>query len=376
MTTKITSDVLKELRTEFAEAAEKVRGQPREVEDLRIGWLGRKGKVPALFAALKAVPREEKAAAGKAVNELKVFVEAMVADLIEDLRYVEIEHILSAEPLDVTLPGPYEGRPAGLHPVTLMRQRVEDIFFRLGFQVCDGPELELDFYNFAALNIPDDHPARDMQDTFYVTSDVSVSDGSRDDINDEVGGEGVVDESRGGQASSEVPLVLRTQTSNIQIHVLKDQRPPVRMIAPGRVFRFDHDSTHTPLFHQVEGLVVDEDISMGHLKGLVECFLRELLGTSLEVRFRPSYFPFVEPGAEVDLRPKGSPSWLEVGGCGMVHPNVFETVGCDSEVYSGYAFGFGLDRLAMLAWKLNDLRTFFLGDARFHRSFPLHVHVF
>ena len=333
------------LKEEFLGALKQAReslGALQDVEELRLAWLGKKGKMAQVFASLKNVPRDQKAARGQEANHLKKFIEEGVQDLAARAKEAYIERLCGGE-LDVTLPVAEEIKPAGLHPVTLMRRHLEEIFHSVGFVVCDGPELELDFYNFAALNIPDHHPARDMQDTFYLSCE---------------------------GASSE-DLVLRTQTSNIQIHTLKSHSPPVRIVAPGRVYRLDSDPTHTPLFHQIEGLVVDHDVSMGHLKGMVEYFLKQVFGSAIEIRFRPSYFPFVEPGAEVDIRHKGS-EWLEVGGCGMVHPNVFETVGYDSEQYSGYAFGFGIDRLAMMAWGLGDLRQFFLGNRDFHSDFPLY----
>ena len=348
------------LREDFLQAAQQTQCSREAVEQLRLAWLGRKGEVARVFASLRHVPREQKAQVGKAANELKGFVEDQLQMLQNKARKRYIQSLVSGVAEDVSLPVASEVLSGGLHPVTLMRLQLEELFRSLGFVVCDGPELELDFYNFAALNIPDDHPARDMQDTFYVRSSV-------------VAGEAAAEGEGGGGVDD---MVLRTQTSNIQIHVLKDGGPPVRIVAPGRVFRLDYDPTHTPLFHQIEGLVVDRDVSLAHLKGMVEYFLKRVFGSGIDIRFRPSYFPFVEPGAEVDIRTSSGGNigkWLEVGGCGMVHPNVFETVGYDSEEYSGYAFGFGLDRLAMMAWGLKDLRKFFLGECDFHADFPVHL---
>ena len=259
-------------------------------------------------------------------------------------RAAALSEKLASESIDVTLPGRGE-HTGGLHPVTRTRQRIEDFFVRLGYDVAEGPEVEDDFHNFEALNIPGHHPARAMHDTFYF-------------------GDG---------------RLLRTHTSSVQIHSMEKQAPPLRIICPGRVYRCDSDLTHTPMFHQVEGLLIDQDVSFADLKGVLQCFLREYFEKELNVRFRPSYFPFTEPSAEVDIecvicdgkgcRVCSHTGWLEVLGCGMVHPNVFAHTGVDAEQYSGFAFGMGVERLAMLRYGVNDLRLFFENDIKFLKQF-------
>lgn len=323
---------------------------PKGLEDLRIKWMGRKGELSSLYQELRGVAKDERPAAGKAINELKLAVEGGFSKLKGKVDDLMVEKKL-AKKLDITLPVGDLLPSGGVHPVALMRETLLRIFRSYGFVVYDGPELESDFFNFTALNIPENHPARDMQDTFFV------------DRSDD--------------------LVLRTHTSNIQIHVMQNLRPPVRFVAPGRVFRVDNDATHTPMFHQIESVAVDRGISFAHLKGIVSAFLREVFGSDVKTRFRPSFFPFVEPGAEADVacticRGRGCrvcshTGWLEVGGCGMIHPNVFEAVGYDSETYTGFAFGFGIDRMAMLAYGLSDLRQLFEGDSSFQEQFPIFV---
>jgi len=344
-----------------------------DVERLRLLWLGRKGKIPELFSSLRAVAKEDKARFGKELNDLKHFIESELLKLNALVEQRAVCDVISSQREDITLPvAAVSARGGGLHPISLISERLLAVFRSLGYIVHEGPELENDFYNFSALNVPKDHPARDMQDTFYVGDRGSVSSGVSPS------------------------WVLRTQTSNIQIHALKDQSPPLRIVSAGRVFRMDNDPTHSPMFHQIEGLVVDRDISMAHLRGTVKRFLSLLFGRDVQIRFRPSYFPFVEPGVEVDMAydpsllaspqkpqsiekdyrgdmPSQNRTWLEVGGCGMVHPNLFENVGINSEDYSGFAFGFGLDRLAMLAYGLTDLRALFVGSKSFHNSFPVCV---
>ncbi len=319
------------------------------VEELRVAFLGRKGKVTALLEDLRNCSKEERPAAGRAINELKQHVEARVSALKEKAQEWELGARLNAEPLDISLPVTASVPRGSLHPVTLIRRELLNEFRRLGFTVYDGPEIDYDFYNFSALNMPSDHPARDMQDTFYVRE--------------------------------QEHLLLRTHTSNIQIHCMLNERPPLRIVAPGRVFRVDSDPTHTPMFHQIEAFVVDRGITFAHMKGVIDAFMKAVFGSSMKTRLRPSFFPFVEPGAELDLQcvhcqGKGCrlckhTGWLEVGGCGMIHPNVFEAVEYDSEVYSGFAFGFGIDRMAMLKYKLDDLRQLFEGSHSFLGHFPL-----
>ncbi len=304
-----------------------------ELENAKARYLGKSGVLTKLLKGLGRLSPEERPAAGAAINVVKQGVEQALQARREAILAAEQAQKLAAETLDVTLPG--RGRGQGsLHPVTLTLRRIERLFLSIGFAVAEGPEIETDFYNFTALNIPEDHPARAMHDTFYV------------------------DERH----------VLRTHTSPVQVHYMQDHQPPLRIIAPGRVYRVDSDATHSPMFHQVEGLWVDEQVSFANLKGVVQDFLQRFFERDdLGVRFRPSFFPFTEPSAEIDMSWNGG--WLEIGGCGMVHPNVFRHVGIDSEKYRGFAFGLGVERLAMLRYGVNDLRLFFENDVRFLRQF-------
>lgn len=310
---------------------------PQAVENLRLAYLGRKGQVTALYEGMRDLSKEERPEAGKLANQLKEKFEKVLDQLKGEALQWSIGEVLKRDPIDITLPTGGAYRHGSLHPVTLMRHKVVQEFRRLGFTVFDGPEVEFEFYNFTALNTPEHHPARDMQDTFYIE----------------------------GQKG----MVLRSHTSNIQIHTMLGEKPPVRAVAPGRVFRCDSDPTHTPLFHQIEAFVVDEQISFAHLKGTIDHFLKAIYGSKVRTRLRPSFFPFVEPGAEIDMEWNGG--WLEIGGCGMIHPNVFESVGYDSERYSGFAFGFGLDRMAMLYYGINDLRQLFSGNSELMSQFPV-----
>lgn len=340
------------INAQFTHEALALQSKPDEVlvEQLRIAFLGRKGSITALFDELREVSKEERPVAGKALNLLRQEVESKISELTTASKAYALERKLNAAPVDINRPVGERMSGAALHPVTLMRTILLKVFRNHGFTVYDGPEVDYDFYNFSSLNFPDDHPAREMQDTFFL-------DGHE-------------------------RLLLRTHTSNIQVHAMLKERPPLRIIAPGRVFRCDNDPTHTPMFHQIEGFVVDRDISFAHLKGMLDSFLKAVYGTDLKTRFRPSFFPFVEPGAEVDLqctmcRGKGcrvckQTGWLEIGGCGMIHPNVFEAVQYDSEEYSGFAFGFGIDRMAMLAYALPDLRQLFEGNSEFQSQFPIY----
>jgi len=304
----------------------------REVEALRVHFLGKQGLVTAQLKSLGKLSAQERPAAGKRINEAKHLIDSLIRERRAVLERSAMDARLAGERIDVSLPG--RGQPVGgLHPITRTRERIEDFFASIGFDVVHGPEIEDDFHNFEALNIPAHHPARAMQDTFYF-------------------GDG---------------RLLRTHTSPVQIRAMQHSSPPLRIIAPGRVYRCDSDLTHTPMFHQVEGLMVGEDVTMAHLKGILNDFLRNLFESELEVRFRPSYFPFTEPSAEVDIR--GENGWLEVLGCGMVHPRVLENVGIDSERFTGFAIGMGIERLAMLRYRINDLRMFFDNDLRFLTQF-------
>jgi phenylalanyl-tRNA synthetase alpha chain len=317
----------------------------RELDSLRVKYLGKKGLLTEKLKALGALPVDQRPHAGRAINAAKQRIEDAVGARRATLRAAALDEQLKQEALDVTLPGRGQ-QSGGLHPVTLALERIEALFAQAGFSVAEGPEIESDYYNFEALNIPAHHPARDMHDTFY------FDDGD----------------------------LLRTHTSPVQIRVMEKTSPPLRIIAPGRVYRRDSDLTHSPMFHQVEGLLVDEGIAFSDLKGIVIQFVRTFFEQEdLTTRFRPSYFPFTEPSAEVDIqcvicggqgcRVCGQSGWLEIMGCGMVHPQVFINVGVDPERYTGYAFGLGVERLAMLRYSVNDLRLFFDNDLRFLRQF-------
>jgi phenylalanyl-tRNA synthetase alpha chain len=337
-----------QLKSDFETAKSSLQLDMDSVESFRVNWLGKKGHVSKLFEELRNCSKEERPEAGKSLNILRQSIEASVEELKQKAEDAAIDDLIDGGDIDISLPVAPELRAGSLHPVTLMRQKILREFRRHGFTVYDGPELDFDFYNFSALNIPQNHPARDMQDTFHIKSDKG--------------------------------MVLRTQTSNIQIHAMLNETPPLRIVAPGRVFRVDSDPTHTPIFHQVECIVVEEGISFAHLKGMIETLLKAIYGSEVSTRFRPSFFPFVEPGAEVDVecsacKGKGcrlckQTGWIEIGGCGLVHPNVFECVNYDVEKYTGFAFGFGIDRMAMTAYNLPDLRQLFEGDAEFQTQFP------
>jgi phenylalanyl-tRNA synthetase alpha chain len=314
------------------------------LDEVRVRWLGKKGLLTEQLKSLGALPAAERPAAGARINAAKQEVEAALQAAGEALSRQAVEAELAAGRLDMTLPGRGEARGA-VHPVTRARLRIETLFRNAGFEVAAGPEMEDDFHNFEALNIPADHPARAMHDTFY------FPDGR----------------------------LLRTHTSPVQIRELRKGRLPLAMIMPGRVYRCDYDMTHSPMFHQVEGLVVDENVSFANLKATLQQFLQAFFEKDLRMRLRPSYFPFTEPSAEVDMscvfcdgagcRVCKHTGWLEIAGCGMVHPNVFKATGIDSERYTGYAFGMGIERLAMLRYGVNDLRLFFESDLRFLRQF-------
>lgn len=310
-----------------------------ELESLRVQYLGKKGVLTEQLKTLGKLPKEDRPAAGQEINKIKVRIQQAIESRKAHLQETEINQQLKNETLDITLPGRGQS-PGTLHPITLTLNRIQNYFKQFGFVVEEGPEIEDEFHNFEALNIPDHHPARAMHDTFYF-----------DD-----------------------KLLLRTHTSSVQIHVMQEQKPPIRIIAPGRVYRCDSDPTHSPMFHQVEGLLVDEQVSFVDLKGIIIDFLQSFFEDgNLKVRFRPSYFPFTEPSAEIDIgmvdKKTNTVKWLEVMGCGMVHPNVFASVGIDINKYNGYAFGMGVERLAMLRYQVNDLRLFFDNDLRFLKQF-------
>jgi len=304
-----------------------------ELEQVKARFLGKEGALTALLKGLGKLSNEERPAQGARINQVKQAIEAALQQRRDALSQARLAARLAAESLDVTLPGRGIGA-GGLHPVTRTLQRIEQLFHSLGFAVSSGPEIEHDFYNFTALNIPANHPARAMHDTFYLDPE----------------------------------HVLRTHTSPVQIRYMEAHQPPLKIISPGRVYRVDSDATHSPMFHQVEGLWVDEQVSFANLKGVVQDFLQRFFEEDgLQVRFRPSFFPFTEPSAEMDMSWRGG--WLEIGGCGMVHPNVLKHVNIDSEKYLGFAFGLGVERLAMLRYGVNDLRQFYESDLRFLKQF-------
>jgi phenylalanyl-tRNA synthetase alpha chain len=320
--------LIAEAQTDFSACAD----MPA-LENAKAKYLGKTGALTDALKGLGKLTNEERPTAGAAINVVKQAIETALSARREAILNAAQAQQLAQESIDVTLPARAQSQ-GGLHPVTLTLQRIEVLFHSIGFDVATGPEIETDFYNFTALNIPENHPARAMHDTFYV------------------------DESN----------VLRTHTSPVQIHYMENKEPPLKIIAPGRVYRVDSDATHSPMFHQVEGLWVDENISFANLKSVVQDFLQKFFERDdLTVRFRPSFFPFTEPSAEMDMSWNGG--WLEIGGCGMVHPEVFKHVNIDSEKYRGFAFGLGVERLAMLRYGVNDLRHFFNNDLRFLQQF-------
>ena len=315
------------------------------LDQIRVSYLGKKGELTSLLKTLGSLPAEQRKSAGQDINRAKQDVQQALEARKESLKAATLQAKLASERIDVTLPGRGQSM-GGLHPVTRTMQRIEELFSQLGFAVEQGPEIEDDYHNFEALNIPAHHPARAMHDTFYF----------------------------------DAQTLLRTHTSPVQVRHMETDKPPLRIIAPGRVYRCDSDLTHTPMFHQVEGLLVDRDVSFSDLMGTLADFLKHFFeDDNLQTRFRPSYFPFTEPSSEVDIqcvmcggegcRVCGHTGWLEILGCGMVHPNVFKAVGIDNEEYTGYAFGMGVERLAMLRYGVTDLRMFFENDLRFLRQF-------
>ncbi len=316
----------------------------QEVDQLRTRYLGRKGSLTQILRRMKDVPEEERPVLGNLANQIKQEVAGLLDGRRAQIRDEERQRKVREERIDISLPGRRPLRGA-YHPLTLVTREIIAVFQGMGFEVVEGPEIDLDFYNFEALNFPRDHPARDMQDTFYVAEDV----------------------------------VLRTHTSNVQIHTMKARTPPFRVLAPGTVYRCDSDTTHSPMFHQVEGFLVDRDVSFAQLKGVLAVFCQALFSPDVPLRFRPSFFPFTEPSAEVDIgcflcrgagcRVCSQTGWLEILGAGMIHPEVFKSVGYHRDAYTGFAFGVGIERIAMLKYGIDDIRLFFENDQRFLRQF-------
>lgn len=316
------------------------------LNEIRVKILGRKGEITQLLRGLKDLEPEKRAEVGCVANEVKDTLERLIEDKTQQLRALELEMRLQQERIDITLPGML-GPTGGQHPITRVTNEIKDIFVGMGFTVAEGPEVEMDYYNFEALNVPRDHPARDMQDTFYITED----------------------------------MLLRTHTSPVQVRTMEKMAPrlPVKIIVPGRVYRKDDDATHSPMFHQVEGLLIDERITFANLKAMLMLFARKVFGEEVEVRYRPSFFPFTEPSAEMDIscvncRGEGCrvcsyTGWLEILGAGMVNPRVLEYGGYDPEKCTGFAFGMGIERIAMLKYKINDMRLLFDNDKRFLKQF-------
>ncbi|MBO4308650.1 MAG: phenylalanine--tRNA ligase subunit alpha [Clostridia bacterium] len=315
------------------------------LEQIKVRYLGKKGELTAVLRGMGSLTPEERPKIGQLANDIRESIEAAIAKKVQEAQAKGLERKLRAEKLDVTVPG--TALPAGhIHPLTKVRRDLEDIFIGMGFQVVEGPEVELDYYNFQALNIPENHPARDTQDTFYITD----------------------------------KILLRSQTSPVQVRTMEHRKPPIRIISPGRVYRSDAlDSTHSPLFHQLEGLVVDKGITMGDLKGTLETFAKKMFGENTRIRFRPHHFPFTEPSAEVDAScfvcgGKGcrlckGEGWIEILGAGMVHPFVLSNCGIDPEEYSGFAFGLGIERITMISRGIDDIRLFYENDQRFLNQF-------
>lgn len=337
--------------TDLEELTQSATSAVASAEDLaaldavRVEYLGKKGKLTELLKQLGKLPADERPAAGQRINEAKETVQAAIEMRKQVLQQAALDQRLEAERIDVTLPSRGQ-RPGGLHPVTRIMNRVRRLFEGVGFRMAQGPEIEDEFHNFDALNIPANHPARAEMDTFYLR---------------------------------DFPMLLRTHTSPVQIRAMREQGAPIRIVAQGRVYRCDYDVTHTPMFHQLEGLLVDEGVSMAHLRGILTTFMRAFFERDIGIRFRPSYFPFVEPGAEVDIgclfcdgagcRVCKQTGWLEILGCGMVHPNVLTACNIDAERYTGWAFGMGIERLGMLRYGINDIRMNFENDLRFLEQF-------
>ena len=328
-----------------AEAMAALESPSAQIEELRIKYLGKKGELTAVLRGMGKLSAEERPVIGQLANDVRAEIEKKIEEITQEKKAREQAEKLDTEKLDVTIPGD-KIRAGHTHPLALVQRQLEDIFLGMGYSIVDGPEVEYDYYNFQALNIPKDHPARDTQDTFYITENI----------------------------------LLRSQTSPVQARVMEKTQPPIKIISPGRVYRSDAvDATHSPLFHQLEGLVVDKGITMGDLKGALEMFARRMYGEETQIRFRPHHFPFTEPSAEVDVScfacgGKGcrlckGEGWIEILGAGMVHPNVLRMCGIDPEVYSGFAFGVGIERIALLKYHIDDMRLLYENDVRFLSQF-------
>ncbi len=338
-------ETLNRIKVEALQAIASPETDDAALEALRVKYLGKKGELTAVLRGMGQLSPEERPVVGQIANEVRAEIEAAIGEKKTALKAEALEAALVAEKLDVTVPAKTQ-KMGHRHPLTLVQRDMEDIFIGMGFSIAEGPEVEYDYYNFKALNIPENHPARDTQDTFYITENI----------------------------------LLRSQTSPVQARVMETQKPPIRIISPGRVYRSDAmDATHSPLFHQMEGLVVDKGITMGDLKGMLESFAKVEFGEDTRIRFRPHHFPFTEPSAEVDIScfmcgGKGcrlckGEGWIEILGAGMVHPNVLRNCGIDPEVYSGFAFGMGVERIAMLKYHIDDIRHFYENDVRFIEQF-------
>ncbi len=308
-----------------------------DLMNLKSKYLGKKGEFTAYTNSLKDLSIEEKKKQGPIINSIKKEIETIIADKLSEIKRLAIDKKLAEERIDITLPS--KGSEYGsIHPLSQVSDEIVDIFSKFGFEVFEGPEIESDYYNFEALNIPKDHPARDMQDTFYL----------------------------------EKGSLLRTHTSPMQVRIMEANNPPIKIISPGKVYRCDSDVTHTPMFHQIEGLLVDQDVTFGNLKGILNQFISIFFGSSIKTRFRPSYFPFTEPSAELDIEWKdksGSKTWMEVLGCGMVNPKVFDSVSYNTDKFTGLAFGMGIERLAMIKFEITDIRYFYQNDLKFLKQF-------
>ena len=337
---KLLEQLLEHAKSEITQAP-----NLKALEEIRIKFLGKKGEVTTILKDMKNLSAEERPTVGKVANEVRASIEEFLEAVKEDKKRLEIETKLKSEAIDVTMPSKRTLR-GHKHPLNTALDEVKEIFLGMGFKIAEGPEVESVYHNFDALNAPIDHPSRSLSDTFYITED----------------------------------LLLRTQTSPIQVRTMKNSTPPIKIIAPGRCFRNDEiDATHSPMFHQLEGLVIDKDITMADLKGTLDMFAKRLFGSQTKTKFRPHYFPFTEPSGEVDVscfkcggegcRFCGGSGWIEILGCGMVHPNVLKECGIDPEVYNGFAFGMGLDRITMMKYEIDDIRTLFENDVRFIKQF-------
>ena len=337
-------DILEKIRKEAMERMESAENLDR-LNEIRVAYLGKKGELTQVLKSMKDVAKEDRPKVGQMVNDTRAVIEERLEDIRQQIAAKQREAQLAAETIDVTLPAK-KMRVGHRHPNTIAQEEVERVFVGMGYEVVEGPEVELDYYNFEALHIPANHPAKDEQDTFYITKDI----------------------------------LLRTQTSPVQVRVMEKQKPPIRIIAPGRVFRADEvDATHSPSFHQIEGLVIDKNITLADLKGTLAEFAKEMFGPETKVKFRPHHFPFTEPSAEMDItcfkcggkgcRMCKGEGWIEILGCGMVHPKVLKMSGIDPEVYSGFAFGIGLERIALLKYEIDDMRLLYENDVRFLNQF-------